>query len=115
MLTNLKDMTKEDILNAMGLQTRKEPSTYVAPIVGIFGTGILVGVGLGLLLAPKAGRELRRNMSERFREMRGAARHDDSAESKDDYVAGAMGRRDRDQQDRERQQKRETPRTEASH
>jgi len=65
MLTTLKDMTREDILNAIGLQTRKEPASYLAPIVGIFGTGVLIGVGVGFLMAPKAGKELRQNVTEK--------------------------------------------------
>lgn len=35
-------------------------------IVGKFMNGILVGVGVGLLVAPKKGEELRRMLSERF-------------------------------------------------
>jgi gas vesicle protein len=52
-------MNREDILNSIGLQTIPDRSDNVLPAVAIFGAGILVGAGLGLLFAPKPGRELR--------------------------------------------------------
>lgn len=38
---------------------RYDLTTTVLPALGVFGAGLLVGAGLGLLLAPKSGRELR--------------------------------------------------------
>jgi hypothetical protein len=52
-------MNREDILNSLGLQTIPERSDTVLPAMAIFGAGILVGAGLGMLFAPKPGRELR--------------------------------------------------------
>ena len=52
-------MNREDILNSLGLQSIPERSDTILPAMGIFGAGILVGAGLGLLFAPKPGRELR--------------------------------------------------------
>jgi len=52
-------MNREDILNSLGLQSIPERGDNVLPAVAIFGAGILVGAGLGLLFAPKPGRELR--------------------------------------------------------
>lgn len=52
-------MNREDILNSIGLQSIPDRSDNVLPAVAIFGAGILVGAGLGLLFAPKPGRELR--------------------------------------------------------
>ena len=52
-------MNREDILNSLGLQYIPERSDTILPAMGIFGAGILVGAGLGLLFAPKPGRELR--------------------------------------------------------
>lgn len=52
-------MNREDILNSLGLQSIPDRSDSILPAMGIFGAGILVGAGLGLLFAPKPGRELR--------------------------------------------------------
>ena len=52
-------MNREDILNSLGLQSIPERGDNVLPALAIFGAGILVGAGLGLLFAPKPGRELR--------------------------------------------------------
>jgi hypothetical protein len=46
-------------LAAVGLQPRRTATDYLLPVVGIFGVGLLVGAGLGLMLAPKRGVELR--------------------------------------------------------
>jgi len=62
---SLKDFSKEDVLNAMGLASRKHAGDYVLPALGIFGAGMLVGAGLGLLFAPKPGREIRHDIGEK--------------------------------------------------
>jgi hypothetical protein len=51
-------MNRDDILHSLGLQTLSERDS-ILPAMGIFGAGILVGAGLGMLFAPKPGRELR--------------------------------------------------------
>jgi hypothetical protein len=55
-------MNREDILNSLGLQSIPERSDTILPAMGIFGAGILVGAGLGMLFAPKPGRELREDL-----------------------------------------------------
>ena len=55
-------MNREDILNSLGLQTMSESRDSILPAMGIFGAGILVGAGLGMLFAPKPGRELREDL-----------------------------------------------------
>src|SRR5687768_5006816 len=56
----------ERALAAIGLQTRRSPTDYILPALGLFGVGVLVGAGLGLLLAPKQGRELRGDIGRTF-------------------------------------------------
>src|SRR3712207_3692972 len=58
-IRNLKDLEKDDVLQLLGLQSRRSAADYVLPTIGVVGLGVLVGAGLGLLLAPKSGRELR--------------------------------------------------------
>ncbi len=70
---SIRDMTKDDVLEAMGLQPRKSAMDLVLPAAGLFATGILVGVGLGMMFAPKPGSDLRRDIGHKFSHMRGEA------------------------------------------
>jgi len=63
---NLKDMNKDDLLRALGLETRKSGASYILPAIGIFGAALIIGAGIGMMLAPKSGRELRGDLNERF-------------------------------------------------
>jgi gas vesicle protein len=66
-LKELRNFDKDDILEMMGLQTKSSTGAMLAGTLGTFGIGLLVGAGIGLLLAPKAGRELREDLRDRFR------------------------------------------------
>lgn len=65
-LDKLKALDKDDMLNMLGLETRRTPVDYIVPAVVVFGVGLLVGAGVGLLLAPKPGRELREDIAHRL-------------------------------------------------
>jgi hypothetical protein len=75
-LRTLKNMDRDDVLALLGLETRRGAVDYILPTVGIFSIGLLVGAGIGLLLAPKSGRELmddlRTRMSGQSEEMAGS-------------------------------------------
>jgi gas vesicle protein len=66
-LKELRNLDKDDILEMMGLQTKTSTGAWLAGALGTFGVGLLVGAGIGLMLAPKAGRELREDLRDRFR------------------------------------------------
>jgi len=82
-LKDLRNLDKEDILEMMGLQSKSSTAAVVGGTLGIFAVGLLVGAGLGMLLAPKAGRELRDDLRDRFRRVPSDA---------DDAVAAMSGR-----------------------
>jgi hypothetical protein len=63
----LRNMDRDDILEMIGLQRKASTAGWLAGTLGTFGIGILVGAGIGLLMAPKSGRELRDNLRDRFR------------------------------------------------
>jgi YtxH-like protein len=63
----MADLNAESILGALGLQ-RQGSSDTLAPVVGAFVVGGLIGAGLALLLAPKSGKELRRDLGQRVDE-----------------------------------------------
>lgn len=56
---NFENISKDEILKSLGLETRRSPTGLVVSALGVFGAGLLVGAGVGLLLAPKSGSELR--------------------------------------------------------
>ena len=82
-LKELRNLDKDDILEMMGLQTKSSTGAWLAGTLGTFGVGLLVGAGLGLLLAPKPGRELREDLRDRLRRVPSDA---------DDAVAAMTGR-----------------------
>lgn len=63
---DLKKMDRDDVLELIGLETRKDPTDWLLPTLGAFSVGLLVGAGLGLLMAPKAGAELRGDLRNRL-------------------------------------------------
>ena len=63
---DLKKLEKDDLLNLIGLETRKGPSDWLLPTIGAFSVGLLVGAGIGLLLAPKPGNELLNDLRTRL-------------------------------------------------
>ncbi|AKQ67396.1 hypothetical protein A176_004308 [Myxococcus hansupus] len=76
---NLKKLDKDDLLHLVGLETRRDTVDTLLPVVGAFAAGILVGAGLGLLLAPKTGDQLRDDLRQRL-------------QSGQDYLNNAVGR-----------------------
>jgi len=63
---DLKKMERDDLLELIGLETKKGPTDWLLPALGAFSVGMLVGAGLGLLMAPKPGAELRGDLRNRL-------------------------------------------------
>jgi len=70
MREKLGTLTKEDVLGVVGLEARRSAMSYVWPAVGILAAGVVIGAGLGLLFAPKPGRELRADIGVRAAALR---------------------------------------------
>lgn len=66
MWSNLKNLDGDDVLSWVGLQSRRTAMDTLLPTLGIFSVGLLVGAGVGLLLAPKSGQELREDLRSRL-------------------------------------------------
>jgi hypothetical protein len=60
------DFNKKDILSALGLET--ESSFWTAAMAG-FGVGCLVGAAVAIMVAPKSGRELRSDITDKARDL----------------------------------------------
>lgn len=63
---NLTEMEKDDLLEMVGLEARRSAAEKVLPSLALFSAGVLLGVGLGMMLAPKPGRELRSDLRDRL-------------------------------------------------
>lgn len=61
--------SKEDIAGAVGLEARSSPTADVLTAFAIFGTGMMLGAGLALLFAPKAGQEIRHDLAQKAGEI----------------------------------------------
>lgn len=62
----IPDVDRDDLLDLIGLEMRRSASDRLVPALAIFGAGVLVGVGVGLMLAPKPGSELRNELRDRL-------------------------------------------------
>ena len=67
-LENLKNLEKDDFLNLLGLETKRNPVDYMVPALALFGVGVIVGTGIGLLVAPRPGRELRHDIAQKLQQ-----------------------------------------------
>lgn len=65
-IRKLADVDRDDVLELVGLEERRSTSDKMVPALALFGAGVLVGVGVGLLLAPKPGKQLRSDVKQRL-------------------------------------------------
>ncbi len=77
--------TREEVSKLVGLrQPQSGLQDEVLTMFGAFGAGLLLGAGLALLLAPKPGQDLRRELAEKLNhasETIRNSRHEESAET----------------------------------
>jgi hypothetical protein len=64
----LRSLGKDDLLNLFGLETRRTGSDYVLPALALLGAGVAIGVGVGLMIAPRSGKELREDITQRLQQ-----------------------------------------------
>ena len=69
-LRDLTDIDRNDVLGALGLQTKQTGTSWILGTLGLFGIGMVVGAGVALLLAPKPGSELRRDIENQLKSVR---------------------------------------------
>jgi hypothetical protein len=63
----VRDVGTDDILAALGLERRRGAMGFVLPAVSYFAAGLAVGAGVTLLIAPKTGRQMRRELGDKVR------------------------------------------------
>jgi len=63
---DLTSLDRNDVLGWLGLEPRRSAGFRVLGGLGLFGAGLAVGASVALLVAPKAGRELRQDLKDRL-------------------------------------------------
>lgn len=66
-LSDVSDLSKNDILSALGLSIKPSASERIVGSLGLIGLGAAIGAGVALLLAPSSGEELRSDLGQRIR------------------------------------------------
>jgi hypothetical protein len=61
-LPDIQNLDKDDFLGILGLETKRTFTNQLLGTLATFGVGLLVGAGVALLLAPKAGSDLRQDL-----------------------------------------------------
>ncbi|MDZ4697278.1 MAG: YtxH domain-containing protein [Deltaproteobacteria bacterium] len=69
-LDALGDLTKDDILGALGLSKQRTTGDRWMSALPWFGAGLVVGAAVTLVLAPKSGRDLRGDLRDKFQSVR---------------------------------------------
>lgn len=59
---SMKTTNGDDLLAALGLERRRSSVQIIGSCAAIFGTGMILGAGIALLVAPKTGRALRQEI-----------------------------------------------------
>jgi YtxH-like protein len=69
-ISDIRDLSKEDVLSALGLVNKPTGAQRVLGTLGILSIGLVVGAGAALLLAPQSGEDLRGDLGLRLRKLR---------------------------------------------
>jgi hypothetical protein len=75
--SRLQTMDADDVLEKVGLETRRTIPERMLPGIVLFGAGLIVGAGLAALLTPRSGPELRNQLKSRLGRESCCSEHDD--------------------------------------
>ena len=84
----MPDIDTDQILSALGVARKPDPKTTLLEGVALFGLGVLVGAGVALLLAPKSGREVRADLTDRLEHARQRRARNAEADDATSVTAG---------------------------
>lgn len=85
-LQSLQSISGDDILAALGLEKRRNNYDVLLPSVALFAAGAIVGAAAAVLLTPKTGPALRRELTDGARDL--SQRLGTTAQAVQEYVAG---------------------------
>ena len=63
----LRDIDGDDVLDRIGLERRRGLLEKTLTTIGIFGAGMVIGAGVGLLVSPVAPEDVRKKIGEGVR------------------------------------------------
>ena len=63
---SLRDLDAARVLELAGLERRRSMAERLLPVAALFSTGVLLGVALGLMVAPRTGRDMRSDLRSRL-------------------------------------------------
>lgn len=63
---SVRNWDKDRVLEMIGVEPRRSAARKIIPSFALFGVGVLLGVGVGVLVAPRPGRELRADLKEKL-------------------------------------------------
>jgi len=82
---SLRNLSADDLLSVLGLEKRRSAiADIVVPSVAIFAAGAIVGAAAAVLLTPKTGPALRRDLTDGAKEL--TQKLGASAQTVQDYV-----------------------------
>jgi hypothetical protein len=61
---NVREIDQDDILERLGLERRRGAFERVITAVGLFGAGMVVGAGVGMLASPMAPADMRKKITD---------------------------------------------------
>jgi hypothetical protein len=85
-LQSLQSISSDDILAAIGLEKRRTSVDVILPSVALFAAGAIVGAAAAVLLTPKTGPTLRRELTDGARDL--SQRLGNTAQAVQEYVSG---------------------------
>lgn len=91
-MSSVRSGSAEEILAMLGLERRRSSIEMLVSAGALVAGGMIVGAGLGLLLAPKPGRALRRQLKDKASDL--VERIGDKAEEATHELRGALSLED---------------------